>query len=69
MTGAEHYLAAEVTIRSQSASATDLAAAQVHAQLAQAAATMALVFAQIGAHNLPHTPATEAWADVIVPER
>jgi hypothetical protein len=74
MTGAEHYRESERLLESartwpvdNPARADQLAAAQVHAQLANAGATMAQVFALQAAHGLPSTPAVEQWARAMAP--
>jgi hypothetical protein len=75
MTGPEHYRAAELWIESAAAieesdpaeSSRHLQRAQVHATLANAAATMELAFAHRVAHDMGRTPSTENWAVALAP--
>lgn len=76
MTGAEHYRQAEKLLAN--ADHADLggdeeryylAVAQVHATLAQAAATMAATFAVIGAGRLDPSDAAHEWDAALRPDQ
>lgn len=74
MTGPEHYREAERLLdeargQGYGGAQARIAAAQVHAQLANAAATMSVTFGILGASAQSLTPAVEAWADTLVPTR